>query len=97
MRTASGWILTMLTAALPSIAHAQGQATCTVEPTTAFRGDHVRVHLPAGTMSKLARVTLQATTRPTSSSPDQLPPERIRTGFATTRHRRRSDVDVHRR
>ena len=76
MTSGRNWMLTLLVAAVPSLAQAQAQATCSIEPTKAFRGDLIRVHLPTGTIAKSARVTLRSTTvrSSTPSGEQQLPP-----------------------
>jgi hypothetical protein len=59
-------VLALLFAALASVAEAQPD--CTIEPARAFRGELVRLRLPAGTTATRARVTLRAATAPASGS-----------------------------
>jgi len=79
--TARYWVLTLTLALSPSLAEAQ---TCTIEPTKAFRGDPIRVRLPAGTTAKSAHVTLQSlSTRSSASAGEQQQPPRPEYGRST--------------
>src|SRR3954468_22315057 len=64
MPTVRIWLLFMMAAAVPWQADAQ---VCKIEPTQAFRGDPIRLSLPAGTTAKNARVSLRSVSRPSAA------------------------------